>query len=68
MVPLNGPVPMVLGGIKRAEGVPWVLRSAKPGARLACISWHWLRLRKETGLHDVRIHDLRHSFASRTVA
>ena len=26
------------------------------------------RFRKETGLHDVRVHDLRHSYASRALA
>ena len=68
MVPLTGPVMKVLDNIERAEGVPWVLRGAKPGSRLACLSWHWRRIRKETGLHDVRVHDLRHSYASRALA
>ena len=68
MVPLTGPVIKVLDGIKRAEGVPWVLRGAKPGSRLACLSWHWRRIKRETGLHDVRVHDLRHSYASRALA
>ena len=68
MVLLTGPVLKVLDGIERTEGVPWVLRGAKPGSRLACVSWHWRRIRKETGLHDVRVHDLRHSYASRALA
>ena len=68
MVPLTGPVIKVLDGIERAEGVPWVLRGAKPGSRLACLSWHWRRIKRETGLHDVRVHDLRHSYASRALA
>ena len=68
MVPLTGPVLKVLDGIERAEGVPWVLRGAKPRSRLACLSWHWRRLKQETGLHDVRVHDLRHSYASRALA
>ena len=29
--------------------------------------WHWDRMRKRVGLGDVRMHDLRHSFASRLV-
>ena len=68
MVPLTGPVVKVLDGIERADDVPWVLRGAKPGSRLACLSWHWRRIRKETGLHGVRVHDLRHSYASRALA
>ena len=68
MVPLTGPVLKVLDGIGRVEGVPWVLRGARPGTRLACLSWHWRRIKRETGLHDVRVHDLRHSYASRALA
>ena len=67
MVPLTGPVLKVLDGIERAEGVPWVLRGAKPRSRLSCLSWHWRRIKQETGLHDVRVHDLRHRFASHAV-
>ena len=67
MVPLTGPVLKVLDGIERAEGVPWVLRGAKPDSRLACLSSYWGRIRRETGLHDVRVHDLRHPFASRAL-
>ena len=68
MVPLTGPVLKVLDGIEREEGVPWVLRGAGPGSRLASLSHHWQRIRTETGLGDVRIHDLRHSYASRALA
>ena len=68
MVPLTRPVLKVLDGIEREDGVPWVLRGAKPGSRLACLSYHWRRIKQETGLHDVRVHDLRHSYASRALA
>ena len=61
MVPLTGPVLKVLDGIEQADGVPWVLCGAKPRSRLACLSWHWRRIKQETRLHDVRVHDLRHS-------
>ena len=68
MVPLTGPVLKVLDGIEREDGVSWVLRGGKAGTRLACLSWHWRRIKQETGLHDVRVHDLRHSYASRALA
>ena len=64
MVPLTRPVLKVLDGIEPEDGVPWVLRGAKPGSRLGCLSYHWRRIKQETGLHDVRVHDLRHSSAS----
>ena len=38
MVPLTGPVLKVLDGIEREESVPWVLRGARPGSRLASLS------------------------------
>ena len=68
MAPLTRPVLKVLDGIEREDGVPWVIRGAKPGSRLACLSYHWRRIKQETGLHDVRVHDLRHSYASRALA
>ncbi len=68
MVPLTGPVLKVLDGIEREDGVPWVLRGAKRGSRLACLSHHWRWIKRETGLRDVRVHDLRHSYASRALA
>ncbi len=68
MVPLTGPALKVLDGIERAEGVPWIFLGARPKSRLACLSWHWRRIKQETGLHDVRVHDLRHSYASRALA
>ena len=64
MVPLTEAALKVLNGVERIEGVPWVFLGAKPKSRLACLSWHWRRIKRETGLHDVRVHDLRHSCAS----
>ena len=34
------------------------------GGHLSDINRPWCWLRKETGMHDLRVHDLRHSFAS----
>ncbi len=68
MVPLTRPVLQALNGIEREDGVPWVLPGARDGSRLVCLSHHWRRIRKETALRDVRVHDLRHSFASRALS
>ena len=44
------------------------LLEAKPGARLTDLQPFWQRVRARAGLKDVRIHDLRHTFASTAVA
>ena len=67
MVPLSGPVLTVLESIERIEGVPYVIRN-KSGCRLTSLSLRWQRIRKEAELDDVRVHDLRHSCASRALA
>ena len=58
----------VLEGLPRVPGNPWVIASTKPGRRVTNINSPWLLIRARAGLNDVRIHDLRHSFASRALA
>ena len=58
----------VLAGIPRVPGIPWVVPGRSPDAPLRHLTHHWYKLRKRAGLDDVRIHDLRHSFASRALA
>ena len=43
---------------------PYVIVGKKTGARLVNLQKPWRRIRANAGLGDVRIHDLRHSFAS----
>ncbi len=47
---------------------PWVIVSTLPGARLNNLQPFWQRVRAHAGLNNVRIHDLRHTFASTAVA
>ena len=54
----------VLRGIARREDNPWVIAGRRPGTRIASLHYPWGRIRRLAGLDDVRIHDLRHSFAS----
>jgi site-specific recombinase XerD len=54
--------------MERVEGNPWVIVGTKPGARLTDLQPFWQRVRARAGLKDVRIHDLRHTFASTAVA
>ena len=58
----------VLEGIPRVAGVPWVIAGKRPGTGMRKLDDAWLRLRGRAGLEDVRIHDLRHSYASRALA
>ena len=68
MIPLTPAVEEVLAGIPRVPGNPWVIAGAKTGRHMANIDKVWQRLREQARLEDVRIHDLRHSYASRALA
>ena len=68
VVHLGKPAVEILEKIDRVEGNPWVIVGTKPGARLTDLQPFWQRVRARTGLKDVRIHDLRHTFASTAVA
>ena len=68
VVPLPPAAGSVLAGLPRVPGNPWVITGARPGGHLSNLNDHWLRIRARAGLEDARIHDLRHSFASRALA
>ena len=69
-MPLGEPAVAVLRGIARTEDSPWVLPGFRRGTHLAYLHklhelhepWH--RILKRAGIGNLRIHDLRHSFAS----
>ena len=67
-VPLSPAAAKVFADLPRPTGNPWVIAGRNPGTRLAHIAYYWYRVRERAGLDDVRIHDLRHSFASRALA
>lgn len=58
----------LLAALPRVEGNPWVIPGRKPGARLSSLDHVWRPARARAGLDDVRLHDLRHSYASRALA
>ena len=68
VVPLGPEARTVLSAISRDEDNPWVIAGRLPGSHLTDLQRPWRRIRKQAGLEGVRIHDLRHSFASRALA
>ena len=64
VVHLGKPAIAVLRGIARVEGNRWVIAGRRSGSRVASLHYPWGLIRKQAGLDDVRLHDLRHSFAS----
>jgi integrase len=64
LIYLNGVAIQLLRKMPRMQGNPHVIAGGKPGAHLVELQKPWRRLRANAGLNDVRIHDLRHSFAS----
>lgn len=54
----------VLKRIPKLDGNPYVITGKVEGQHLTDLQRPWRRIRKIAGLQDVRIHDLRHSFAS----
>ena len=61
---LSAPALEVLHSIERAHEQPFVIAGRKPGAPLVNLTRPWKRLSASAGLSGVRIHDLRHSWAS----
>ena len=67
-VPLSPPAARVLANRPRVEGSPWVFPGGVAGRHLTTIVGPWNKVRARAGLEDVRLHDLRHSYASRALA
>jgi integrase len=67
-VPLGAPALRTLAELPRQEGSPYVLPAERGDGHFVGIQRPWQRVRGAAGLDDVRIHDLRHSFASIAVS
>ena len=61
---LPAPALAVLADLPRVQGNPYVIVGHIRGARLVNLEKPWRAIRKAAGLNDVRLHDLRHAFAS----
>ncbi len=58
----------VFSSIERLPDNPFVITGQRPGAHLTDLQRPWRRIRARAALPGVRIHDLRHSFASTALA
>ncbi len=64
VVYLNSPALQLLADLERQEGNEYAFPGRAAGRPIHSLKYPWARLRKQADLEDVRIHDLRHSFAS----
>lgn len=61
---LPPPALAVLAELPKVEGNPFVIVGSKADGPLVNLEKPWRAIRKAAGLEDVRLHDLRHAFAS----
>jgi integrase len=64
IVPVGAAVLKLLEGLPRFDGNDYVHPGSKEGGPFVGLPKVWRRIRDRAGLSDVRLHDLRHSFAS----
>ena len=66
-VPLSPAAIRILSQRPRVPGNPWVIPGGNEGEYLKYIHDPGCKVRERANLEDVRLHDLRHSFASRAL-
>lgn len=64
VIALNRSALALLTSLPRRDDSPYIFPSPVNGRPCASLYFPWDRIRKRAGLADVRLHDLRHSFAS----
>ena len=66
-IPLPPAAQAVIARLPRDPENPFVIAGDVPGQHITDLQRPWRRIRKQAGLDDVRIHDLRHTYASNAV-
>ncbi len=67
-IPLPMPARDILSRLPRTPGNPHVIEGKKPGQYATDLQHPWRRIRERADLPNVRIHDLRHTYASNAVS
>ncbi|MDO5483870.1 MAG: site-specific integrase [Desulfovibrionaceae bacterium] len=63
-IPLSDAAVAIIRSLPRVPDCPWLFPGRTPDKPLSDLYVFWKQIRKSLGLGDVRIHDLRHTFAS----
>ena len=63
-IPLSDAAMELLRSLPRHEDIPWVFFNPKTKKPPVSIFYAWDSIRRKVGLEEVRLHDLRHSYAS----
>lgn len=63
-IPLSQAASRILESIERVDENPYVFVGMKENQHITDLQRPWRRIRSRAGLSDIRIHDLRHTFAS----
>ena len=61
---LSAAAQAVIATVPRIDGNPYIIAGKNPAAPRADLTNPWSSVRRAAGLDGVRVHDLRHSFAS----
>ena len=67
-IPLPAAALTVLNDLPRTAGNPFIIEGKLPDTHITDMQRPWRRIRELAGLEDVRIHDLRHTYASIAVS
>jgi integrase len=63
-IPLSDAAVELLHSLPRRDDIPWVFFNPRTGKPPVSIFYAWDSIREKVGLKEVRLHDLRHSYAS----